>query len=521
MADTPGRIVQLAGTVRLGGAFIDRGVLSSIQAASRKAGVDFAFMLAKARRESGFQTNASNATSSAQGLYQFTHQTWMEQIKRHGAEHGLGDLAARLSRRPGGGYEADDPETLRQVLALRQDPRISSAMAAEYAADNRRLLSRALGRTVGGTDLYLAHFLGPGGATSFLRALESRPDRIAAEVVPAAARANPSTFRAPDGRARTLAEVYGVVEQSIGGAMRRFASAAGLGTLSSMAPLPPSGKPDSPDPEDMGRLASARESFVPRPVAFKPPAPEPEDMGRTATNIPRPWAQKPLPENMMPPEEPPGPDTDPALAVVAAAGSDLDEPTLMRILAASSAPEAPPLKPVRDDEARALGLLAARTFDPAQPPRASRVAEAGTAASPADAGAPGVPDSTDALVAEALSRVSEEDRLLIASVVEAAQQVGARRGLSTADIAGSALRAFDALGLVPIGGEDTGAVAVADATPTPPPAGEQTPARGVALASALLPDFEAAAPGASPPPVATAAPETTAATETRAPAADA
>ena len=82
-------------------------------------------------------------------------------------------------------------------------------MAAAFAGDNERTLERRLGRSVGATDLYLAHFLGPAGAVRFLRARDAAPDAAAASaVLPAAARANASVFTAADGRARSLDEVY-------------------------------------------------------------------------------------------------------------------------------------------------------------------------------------------------------------------------------------------------------------------------------------------------------------------------
>ncbi|WP_051013977.1 transglycosylase SLT domain-containing protein [Pararhodospirillum photometricum] len=445
MADVPGRVIQVAGTVQLAGASIDRGVLSSIQAASRKTGVDFAFMLAKARRESGFQADARNATSSAQGLYQFTHQTWMEQIKTHGPEHGLGELADRITKRPGGGYQADSQETLNRVLALRHDPHVSAAMAAEYAADNRRLLSKALGRPVGGTDLYLAHFLGPGGAIDFLRALDQRPDVSAADVVPAAARANPTTFRGDDGRPRSLAEVYAVVEQGIGGAMRRFAGAAGL--VAGPVPLPPGVKPAAPPLEDLSVARAAGSATtevagraVPLPAGLKPAAPLPEDMGHEVAQnfVPKPLAQKPLPETLEP--------ASPAERFLADGTPSLDEAAMLQILLAAA-----PLVAPEPPDTRSLGLDAVRAFGgphvptPAPAPAEVQWAGEGNDSDGHSVVAASVDPSSEALIAEALASLSPEEQQVIASVVEAAQAVGARRGLSVVDIAGSALRAFDAL----------------------------------------------------------------------------
>src|SRR3546814_15716106 len=67
-------------------------------------------------------------------------------------------------------------------------------MAAEYARANKAHLERSVGGTIGDTELYLAHFLGPAGAERFLSAMHRDPDRIAANILPEAANANRAIF---------------------------------------------------------------------------------------------------------------------------------------------------------------------------------------------------------------------------------------------------------------------------------------------------------------------------------------
>ena len=67
--------------------------------------------------------------------------------------------------------------------------------------------------TVQPTDLYLAHFLGLKGATSFLRAMEKDPEQGAADLFPKAAAANKSIFYRADGSQRTLKEIYDRFEE--------------------------------------------------------------------------------------------------------------------------------------------------------------------------------------------------------------------------------------------------------------------------------------------------------------------
>ena len=177
-------------------------VVGAVRLAAVRTGVDFDYLLAQARVESGLDPNAAARTSSARGLYQFTTATWLGTVRRHGAEHGLGDAAAVLAR----GATAEERAA---ILDLRRDPGASASMAAAFAGDNERTLERRLGRSVGATDLYLAHFLGPAGAVRFLRARDAAPDAAAASaVLPAAARANAGVFTAAGGRARSLDEVY-------------------------------------------------------------------------------------------------------------------------------------------------------------------------------------------------------------------------------------------------------------------------------------------------------------------------
>ena len=54
-------------------------------------------------------------------------------------------------------------------------PRRRRRWPAEFASDNRAYLERRLGRPAEPVDLYLAHFLGAGGAARFLRAHDANP----------------------------------------------------------------------------------------------------------------------------------------------------------------------------------------------------------------------------------------------------------------------------------------------------------------------------------------------------------
>ena len=172
-----------------------------MQLAATRTGVDFDYLLAQARLESGLNPNAAATTSSARGLYQFTRGTWLDTVRKHGAEHGLGWAADALKA-------GADPATRAAILDLRRDPEASASMAAAFASDNAAYLQARIGREPNATDLYMAHFLGPHGAARFLNAKDADPGAVAAAAAPAAAVANVAVFTARGGRARTLAEVY-------------------------------------------------------------------------------------------------------------------------------------------------------------------------------------------------------------------------------------------------------------------------------------------------------------------------
>jgi hypothetical protein len=183
-------------------------VQSAIAFASQKTGVDFSYLLGQARLESGLKVNARSGTSSATGLYQFVDQSWLGVIKQHGSEYGLGWAADAIHAGAHGKLTVSDPGTKAAILAMRNDPQVASLMAAEHASDNRDALKASLGRDTNSTDLYMAHFLGLGGARSFLSAMASNPGRTGAAMFPAAARANRSIFYSSDGSARSLQQIY-------------------------------------------------------------------------------------------------------------------------------------------------------------------------------------------------------------------------------------------------------------------------------------------------------------------------
>ena len=183
-------------------------IQSAIATASSATGIDFDYLLNQAKVESGLNANAKAGTSSASGLYQFVEQSWLAVVKKHGAEHGLGWAADSISQSSSGRFHVGDAGTKAAILSLRNDPDAASLMAAEHASDNKAALEETLGRDATGTDLYMAHFLGLGGAKKFLSTLQSNPYASAAALFPAAAGANRNVFYTSAGAARSVSDVY-------------------------------------------------------------------------------------------------------------------------------------------------------------------------------------------------------------------------------------------------------------------------------------------------------------------------
>ncbi len=100
------------------------------------------------RVESAGNANAKNPLSTATGLGQFIESTWLRMMRDYRP-----DLAGTMSR-------AD-------LLALRTDPTLSREMVTNLARENERFLS-SRGHSITPGRLYLAHFLGPGGANKVL-----------------------------------------------------------------------------------------------------------------------------------------------------------------------------------------------------------------------------------------------------------------------------------------------------------------------------------------------------------------
>jgi len=193
---------------------VPRDVYHAIRTAASKTGVNFTYLMEKAAVESSFDKNAKAATSSATGLYQFIESTWLKMVKDHGADYGLGKYADKIDDN---GHVSSRKDR-REILALRKDPEISSIMAAKFDQENYAQLKSNVGGDIGSTELYMAHFLGAGGASSFLNAMKKSPNMVAADIFRDAARTNRNVFYDQrTGAPRSLTQVYAFFDNKFQG----------------------------------------------------------------------------------------------------------------------------------------------------------------------------------------------------------------------------------------------------------------------------------------------------------------
>ncbi|MBN9601633.1 MAG: lytic transglycosylase domain-containing protein [Afipia felis] len=213
-------------------------IAGAIKQAADATGASFDYLISTAKIESNLDPSAKASTSSARGLYQFIEQTWLGTVKQAGAAFGYGNYANAISQSPSGTYSVNDPATRDQILKLRDDPAANAAMAGALTQANSFKLSGELGRRPTDGELYMAHFMGAGGAARLISTAQSNPSVSAPAMFPNAAAANRSIFYNRDGSARSVSEVYSDIDSRFARAanspMARFAVASAGGSSPAM-----------------------------------------------------------------------------------------------------------------------------------------------------------------------------------------------------------------------------------------------------------------------------------------------
>lgn len=187
------------------------GMRNTISGVAKATGVDENLLMNAVAIESDFKPNAAAGTSSAKGVMQFTAGTWRETLKKYGSKYG---------------YDQNTPPT---------DVKASLLMGAHYFKDNLKSLSGKINRPIGVVEAYFSHFLGPGGAATFFKGLDSNPNDVAAQAMPDAAKANSSIFYA-GGRARTFGEVYQEVANRLQKKAKQYGLSIDIGKTGTSGP---------------------------------------------------------------------------------------------------------------------------------------------------------------------------------------------------------------------------------------------------------------------------------------------
>ena len=196
-------------------------IKKDIKNAALKTGVDFNYLLAEATIESNLNPLAKSKTSSASGLFQCTENTWLQEIKDHGRQHGvLTKLIETIETDEKGDLFIADGAVRQKILSLRSDPALSAAISGEYTKCNKAYLERQLTRPINNTDLYIAHFLGAAGASRFLGTLNNNPNTAAKEIFPQIVKANKKLFQTENGDGISIIGLYERLSNKMANAMK-------------------------------------------------------------------------------------------------------------------------------------------------------------------------------------------------------------------------------------------------------------------------------------------------------------
>jgi hypothetical protein len=217
---------------------VPRWLAETVVRAAQVTGVDPAYLMALADKESSLLPDNKARTSSAQGLFQFIESTWLEVLRRYGPKHGYVAEAEAIQMVAGRPVVSDDKDRER-ILNLRSIPYLSALMAGEMINTHREILAGKVARDPSVSELYMAHFLGVNGASRFVALLSEEPDNSAPKAFPRAAKANRTLFYAKADKtdaapkastkpkALSVAEVHGRIDVMIDKRVNRYASVRG------------------------------------------------------------------------------------------------------------------------------------------------------------------------------------------------------------------------------------------------------------------------------------------------------
>jgi len=145
--------------------------------------------------ESSGRNSAKSTTSSAEGLYGFTDDTWRRAVNKWGREMGV-------------------------TLADRKNTDAQTAMFLKLSEDNKRLGEKSLGRPIDNKENYVLHFMGHRQGVKLINLVQKNPTALGKNIFPKEAEANRPVFYAKNKNGfytipRTIAEVQQILKQKV------------------------------------------------------------------------------------------------------------------------------------------------------------------------------------------------------------------------------------------------------------------------------------------------------------------
>ncbi len=249
-------------------------VTGAIRTAARATGASFDYLLATAKVESDLNPNLTMRSSTATGLFQFLEQTWLGTLKQAGPALGYGNYANAITKTSSGRYEVADPALRREIMELRKDPNANALLGGAFTQQNAAVLAQRIGHKPSEGELYIGHFFGPYAGARAINLAASNPTARAADIFPAAARANGPIFYDKQGNARSVAGVcaelvrrYQVARASLPPDTQIAAAAPGY-QLAAAPPRPPAAIPNVAPATTMLNDLMFRPAPIPTAMAF-------------------------------------------------------------------------------------------------------------------------------------------------------------------------------------------------------------------------------------------------------------
>lgn len=190
-------------------------VVAALRLAARATGVKFGYLMELADFKSGF--DPSYREGGRAGLFGWDDGAWLDMIARFGERYGLPMYASQIERATDeAGNETckiANPIVMRQVLALRLNPRLSALMAAEEAAENIMKLTIDTENRLSRAEMALAHLFGLEESMRFLDTMRKKPYQTAETLFEEQAARFPTLFNTPGGQPLPMAQVFGEVSE--------------------------------------------------------------------------------------------------------------------------------------------------------------------------------------------------------------------------------------------------------------------------------------------------------------------